>query len=108
MDYLVQVAAKILEQYHCGVSTGCAGDRATRMRSRAGLVEARNWHTVLRIARHRSQGFRLGQSHISTVAAPMPVMAVYAPHVEGGANLWGEESFHRPGAEVSAALRPDV
>src|SRR5260370_30940607 len=91
MDYLVQVAAKVLEQYHRGVSTGWAGDRATWMRGGAGLVETGNRHTVLRVAWYRSQGFRLGQSHVSTVATPMPVVAVDALQVEGAANLSGED-----------------
>src|SRR5215472_4941044 len=89
-DQLVQVATQVLEQHHRSIATGRAGYRPTRMSCSSGLIETRNGHAVLGIARNGPQGFRLGWTHIPTVAAAMPVVPVVAFQVERAANLGGQ------------------
>src|SRR5947199_3170706 len=61
------------------------------MRSSSSLIEARDRHPMLSIARNWSQCFRLSRTHVPTMATPMPVVPVDAFQVEGAANVYSED-----------------
>ena len=90
-NHLTQIPPKILKQHYCRVSTRRTGDRTTWMCGSSSLIEARDRHPMLSIARNWSQRFRLSWTHVPTMATPMPVVPVDAFQVERAAHIYSED-----------------
>ena len=108
--HFVETSTKILEHHDSGISTGTAGNRAARVGGRAGLVQARDRHAVLRPARapdaapppapHSAR--RRGRSHASCADCAAPDRAGFRPRGPGSCRRSG---WARTGAASSGWRR---
>src|SRR6185436_17696320 len=80
--HLVETPTKILQHDGSGITPRPARDRAAGMRGRAGLVETRDRHAMLRPAGSRPQGASLRRVLGAAVTRTLPVVRIAPFQIE--------------------------
>src|SRR5882762_9170330 len=89
--HFLDAGAKVLEHDRCRISPGHSGNRAAGSRAGSGLIEAGNWHLVLRPSWHGAHRARLGRVARAVVRAAAPHRGIHALDIERTLEKFSQE-----------------
>ena len=99
-NHFFNARSENLQDHNGSVSPRPAGNRPAGVGRRSGLIQARNRHAMLRVARHRPHGSRLRRPGSTSVTTSMPIVGIHALQIDrafDGARqnfvfrqIWGE------------------